>query len=210
MSDASRTLRRVVKLGGSLLGDRGVVARFSAWLQRQKPAHTAILVGGGGIVDELRRLDSIHGLSPRDAHWLAIDAMGVTSRLLAVLAVDVPLLCKADALEQLVAGPPRPAILDVGPLLREYARRSGGLTESWEVTSDSIAAWVARYWNADELVLLKSRLPDGEELTACTESDYVDPHFAALAARISRVCFVDLSRDDTPETIRPGETSRRA
>ena len=77
--------RTVIKFGGSLLGRtswpdelRTLVAGFA------EP--TTIVVGGGAVVEGLRAIDTA---SPRPAavmHQLAIEAMGVTARLVAAAA----------------------------------------------------------------------------------------------------------------------------
>jgi aspartokinase-like uncharacterized kinase len=58
------------------------------------------------------------------------------------------------------------------PVLAPYAwfRRADPLPHSWEVTSDSIAAWIARAIAASRLVLVKP--PDTEPST-----DLVDNYF---------------------------------
>ena len=58
------------------------------------------------------------------------------------------------------------------PVLAPYAwfRRVDPLPHSWEVTSDSIAAWIARAIAASRLVLVKP--PDAEPST-----DLVDSYF---------------------------------
>jgi aspartokinase-like uncharacterized kinase len=58
------------------------------------------------------------------------------------------------------------------PVLAPYAwlRRADPLPHSWEVTSDSIAAWIARAIGASRLVLVK---PPGAE----SRPDIVDGYF---------------------------------
>jgi aspartokinase-like uncharacterized kinase len=51
-----------------------------------------------------------------------------------------------------------------------WLRRSDPLPHSWDVTSDSIAAWVAGEVGAERLVLAKAAKADLSAL--------VDPHFA--------------------------------
>jgi aspartokinase-like uncharacterized kinase len=65
------------------------------------------------------------------------------------------------------------------PVLAPYAwlRRADPLPHSWEVTSDSIAAWIARAIAASRLVLVKP--PDAEPNT-----DLVDGYFERVRGNL--------------------------
>jgi hypothetical protein len=68
----------------------------------------------------------------------------------------------------------------------------------WDVTSDSLAAWIAWQWPAEELVLLKSTaIVSGTPVTQLSAAGLVDPFFPALAGRIARVGWCNL-RDERP------------
>ncbi len=79
---------RIVKLGGSLLAWAEWPAAFRRWLSMQSDHRTVVIVGGGGTVDAVREWDRAHRLDSSDAHWLAIDAMSLTSRLAARLLTE--------------------------------------------------------------------------------------------------------------------------
>jgi hypothetical protein len=76
------------------------------------------------------------------------------------------------------------------------------LPASWDVTSDSIAARIARLLNARELVLLKSCLPPEQAATTefRAQSDYVDRGFRRFAAELPRIRFVNLRDDNFAES----------
>ena len=67
----------------------------------------------------------------------------------------------------------------------EEAAGAEPLPRCWDVTSDSIAAWVAARWPAD-LVLLKSTTPDA------AAEPFVDPYFAKTVGCVRRAEWIDL------------------
>ena len=89
----------------------------------------------------------------------------------------------------------RAAVLAVDPFLRDEERSAGPrnrLPRSWDVTGDSIAAWIAGRWPAEELVLVKSRdIPTGDSTGA------VDAQFSRVAAGCGQVSWVNL-RSESP------------
>ena len=94
-----------------------------------------------------------------------------------------------------------PIILDVESFLRdvEPAMPGEALPRNWGVTSDSIAARVAVALDADELVLLKSRLPSGT-LDALVAGRYVDRYFPRAVRPLGSVRCVDLRTATFPQT----------
>jgi hypothetical protein len=74
----------------------------------------------------------------------------------------------------------------------------------WTVTSDSIAARVARALSA-ELVLLKSvSLPPGTGIARAVHSQYVDRCFLRAAVGLHRIRCVNLRQPEFPETVWTG------
>jgi aspartokinase-like uncharacterized kinase len=188
---------RVVKLGGSLLDLPDLGARLRAWLDQQESADTILVVGGGTLVEGLRRRQKTEGFTDRQAHWLAIRAMADQAEMLrSVLPEHEPLtditLAHARRLDSNV----RLWILDAHSFMRDTdSCQVTPLPESWEVTSDSIAARVAELCDADELVLLKSAQPPQGSLEELAAAGYVDRFFPQAAAKLRRVRFVDLRAD---------------
>jgi hypothetical protein len=75
-------------------------------------------------------------------------------------------------------------------ILRNEESSSGlPLPHSWDATSDSIAAWIAVRWQADELVLVKSAaFPPGNDPALL---GLVDRHFRQLALHVPRLGWVN-------------------
>jgi aspartokinase-like uncharacterized kinase len=197
---ASRPRARVVRLGGSLLDDPQVVSRLRAWLAAQSPAPNILVVGGGAWVQAVRQAFATLGLSQTSAHWLSIQAMGLTARLALALWPEAELLVDLEAAH----GWKRlevPAVLDVQRFLEQDAARGGpgGLPQDWSVTSDSIAAAVAVRLAAHELVLLKSALPRPPySLAHAAATGYVDGCFPQAAQGIPMVRCVNLRAAEMP------------
>ena len=180
---------RVLKLGGSLLDLPDLARRFGRWLDRQEPGANVMIVGGGTLADAIRAADCTHALGDAAAHALCLQVMGVTAALGQQIFARSQL---RTGLSQIDRRPDSPLqILDVQDVLNEPSQPSLNgcdskheaefglaLPQSWQVTSDSIAAHVAGRLGADELVLLKSALPaSGITSQQLADGGFVDPHF---------------------------------
>lgn len=182
--------RRVIKLGGSLLDWPEWPMRFGSWLAAQSPAANVLVVGGGPIVDGLRAIDGPCRLTAEHSHWLAIAGMELSARAAAAALTDARLIHSLDEADQLPV--PALAILIVEPVLRQTRQTASALPETWQVTSDSIAANVATALGGCPLVLVKSAsVPGGIGPVQWAAAGYVDAYFPHAAAGLS-VEFVNL------------------
>ena len=140
----------VVKVGGGLGRGAGddALRRLCATVGALGERHPLLVVpGGAGFADAVRDADRRFGLSPLISHRMAILGMEQFGWLLSELiprAVRCEDLVRARAL----AGRQTPVLLPAGLAL-------DALPASWQVTSDSIAAWVADQTGAWRLVLVK-------------------------------------------------------
>lgn len=196
---------RVVKLGGSLLDVPNLADRFERWYQRQPPMVSIVVVGGGASVDVLRDFDRANNLDAATAHWLAIRAMQFNARIVESL---LPKVMWGDSFDQMFTCDIEAGILIADPwkLLTETAA-SGALSlpESWDVTSDSISAWLAAKLAAEELVLLKSALlPTHATVEGASACGYVDPYFKEAVATVAHTRCVNLRDDSFEETVLKG------
>ena len=190
-----RARRRIVKVGGSLLELPDLGDRLRRWLSEQLPATNILLAGGGTLADEVRSWDQRFQLGQATSHWLCIDLLDVTAQLLSALLPDAYLCWNyAKLCDAISAGDQSTIVFAPAGFLRaEEADLTGlRLPQSWDVTSDSIAARLAEVTAADELVLLKSSLPASYSQQAELGREYVDRNFAHAAQGLSRVRFVNL------------------
>jgi 5-(aminomethyl)-3-furanmethanol phosphate kinase len=135
----------VVKLGGGLARDAAAVRAMCRAIGAAGGRHRLLVVPGGGeLADAVRDYDRRLSLSPEAAHWMAVLAMDQMGWALADL---IPGAVRATALEA------RDGVTVLLPAALMLERDP--LPASWDVTSDSIAAWVAGAVGARRLVLVK-------------------------------------------------------
>jgi uridylate kinase len=196
----------VYKLGGSLLDLPDLPERLHALLNRPfsffatpiaKKNKRLVVVGGGPIADAVRQWDRTHGLGNELAHRLAMESMSFNAQLVAAILHDAPLVTsRAEACDVWRQG--RVAVLRAAEFVETEERIHDFLPRSWNVTSDSVAAFVAHHWPADELVLLKSvSVPAGCDAEIASSRGLVDVHFPRLAGRIPVVSWTNL-RSEKP------------
>lgn len=200
VSAASRVPRRVVKLGGSLLDLPDLVARLRGWLAGQPPAENVLLVGGGRLADALRDADRTLALGDTAAHGLCLRVLGIHAEMLRGLMPEMNWVGSLAPLRDL-APRPRGVLFDLGQFVAvDDAAAADALPARWDVTTDSIAARVADFVRADELVLLKSTLPTaGTSVSEAAERGLVDAYFPWAAAAWKRVRVVDLRAEPCRE-----------
>jgi aspartokinase-like uncharacterized kinase len=194
-SESQLLPRRVVKVGGSLLDWPHLAEKLRAWLASQPLAQTLLIAGGGELAESIRRADQLHGLGETAAHWLCVDTLGVTAKMLAAI-LGGSQVGVFDSFPELSAAVPGTLVFDPGPFLHAAEPQFPGepLPHDWSVTTDSIAARVAECWPAEELVLLKSGDPGlWTQFADLAECGYVDGHFPTVARRLQiPIRFVNL------------------
>ena len=155
-------MRRVVKLGGSLLDREDLLVRLPQWLREldhgaSEPVESLFVVGGGPLIDAVRTLDHVR---PRDSvatHWMCIDLMETTLRLVRSWFPEWHVVSSIDEFQNGLANGFATHIPSLISVASFYRRETAcDLPMDWRTTSDAIAALLAIQVNADELVLLKS------------------------------------------------------
>lgn len=144
----------LVKLGGSLSYDPCIRSWLDA-LAAMGGGRVIVVPGGGPFADLVRDAQRHWEFDDEAAHRMALYAMQQNALLLAALCPALmPAESDSDLREALSRG--RTALWL--PLTMTLDNRA--LEPSWDVTSDSIAAWLAGHLYAERLILVKScRLP---------------------------------------------------
>jgi len=122
-----------------------------------KPArkNTVIVPGGGAFADQVRMAQHNWQFDDSTAHSMALLAMQQMALLFKSLkpefaiAGSVPEIKRRLQENTTVIWSPERMELD-----------QAGIAASWDVTSDSLAAWLAGALNADKLILVKSAVID--------------------------------------------------
>ncbi len=180
---------RVVKLGGSLLRRSDWPTALRRWFGLQRQANHLLVVGGGEWVDRLRVLDQRLNFPGTASHWIAIGFMSVTARWVAARLPDCDLLEEPLTARQARwrTRQERVAVIDPWQWLQGdgfWRAVPQALPASWDVTSDSIAAWLAVGVAADELVLLKSAGSTSDDAEEWARSGLVDAFFPSACAAV--------------------------
>lgn len=190
----------VLKIGGSLFDLPDLAPRISRLLAKLGNAPVAIVAGGGRTTDVVRDWDRRFALGPSASHWLAIHALELNDRLLRTLLESSEIARSRH--EVLTLGERgRIAILSLADLLGEsQQRRESVPPESWDVTTDSLAAWVAGRLGA-RLVLAKSVDRPSMPPAEAAAHGFVDRAFAQQLPAELRIDWVNL-RAERPDVQR--------
>jgi 5-(aminomethyl)-3-furanmethanol phosphate kinase len=133
----------VVKVGGGLARDGALQPLCTAIAELGARHQLLVVPGGGQFADAVREHDRRFGLRPRTSHRMAILAMDQFGWALADLIPGAARRTDLGSVRDGVVSVLLPSALAID------------LPESWSVTSDSIAAWVAGAAGAERLVLVK-------------------------------------------------------
>jgi 5-(aminomethyl)-3-furanmethanol phosphate kinase len=144
---SSRVRLSIVKLGGSHANGPHVKEWVQAIVAEAGPI--AIVPGGGPFADAVRTAQASIGYDDRAAHSMALLAMAQFGYALQSLNPALSLTASHSAI--LCALKER----KVPVWLPEPMARAAALPETWDLTSDSLAAWLAGKLGARNLVLVK-------------------------------------------------------
>ena len=142
-------IMRVIKLGGSLMSDESSLKHCLATVEQEYEECVVIVPGGGIYADLIRKTQQQWRFGEETAHQMAILAMKQFALLLKSLSPAFILVESLDSVKALLK---KSTVLIWSPDLQELS----SINANWEVTSDSLAAWLANQLGAAELILVKS------------------------------------------------------
>jgi aspartokinase-like uncharacterized kinase len=169
----------IVKLGGSLADS----ADLQSWLGTLAcfgGGRVIIVPGGGPFSEQVRRAQELWGFDDRTAHRMALLAMEQYGLMMSGIRNDLRTAATAVKLQE-VLSQAGVAVWLPYTMTADHP----DIPESWDVTSDSLAAWLANVMNATMLFLVKSVQPTEDTVSAMTISGrgWVDPMFPVMTSQ---------------------------
>ena len=126
-------VKHVVKIGGSLF------PKYAIDLANQlENTGSVIILGGGEFANLIRRYDDEIKFSQETNHWTAIDCMDIIAKLVNDKVDSAKLAYSIDEIREISDKGFTPIFV-----VSEFLRKEDPFECSWDVTSDSIAAYVA-------------------------------------------------------------------
>lgn len=187
----------VIKLGGSLYDLPNLRDFVEELLEPISAEQVLIFPGGGAAADLVRNWQPHFRWHDRIAHDVAVAALDFNAAMLArVLPRGTYVCSREDAKLVWQYG----GVSILAPWRFLNIEELDEFPHTWDVTSDSLAAWTALRWPADELWLCKSA-PCPVNLSAAIADGLIDPYFAELAPQLPRVRWCDLRADGTVHTL---------
>ena len=136
-------IKQVVKIGGSLFPDYAIDLA-----KKLENTSSLIILGGGEFANLIRKYDGEQNFSDEVNHWTAIDCMDIIAKLVNDKVKSARLAYSIDEIGE-IAGEGFTPIFVVS----EFLKAEDPFECSWDVTSDSIAAYVAHLLNANLLIV---------------------------------------------------------
>lgn len=171
----------VIKIGGSMLGE----PELANWLEiliKYGDGKVVIVPGGGLFADTVREAQQLTNISDAVAHKLALLAMDQFGLLMA--GMNPALATASSELEIAERGWQHRGIVW---LPSKMVLADGSIPQNWQVTSDSLSAWLANKLGATQLMLVKSKsLIAYQEMLSIplqklVEDELVDSQFVEFA-----------------------------
>jgi aspartokinase-like uncharacterized kinase len=185
----------VVKLGGSLADSD----TLPFWLDALADANLVIVPGGGPFADQVRSAQQRWSFGDEAAHAMALLAMGQYGLMLSGLCPKLGIASDVPALRTSTESGRSTIWLPGLSLMNDP-----GIPASWEVTSDSLAAWLAGRLNAANLLLVKSVaiFSDDTSYGGLVAQGLVDAAFERFSAKAAFAVWLG-HRQDHPR-VRAG------
>ncbi|AMK78621.1 MULTISPECIES: uridylate kinase [Methylomonas] len=167
----------VIKLGGSLLETAALPACLAAIANCAGPV--VIVPGGGPFAEQVRIAQNQWHFDDVAAHRMAILAMQQMALLMHGMMPEFAIV--ADAASLGAASQVKPVLI-WSPQVEQLDEAN--IAAGWDITSDSLAAWLAGFVAADELIIVKSaHVPEQVSLQDLQRQGVLDAAFQRFAAQ---------------------------
>ncbi len=170
----------IVKLGGSLYSN----ALLKTWvdgLASIKKQQIIIVPGGGPFANQVRVACRDWNINDQFGHEMALLGMQQFAYLIASLNENIQTLDTLDSLDSQLSNFKCNTLVWM-PF--NDVNKKCAYPKNWQVTSDSIALWLASQLSAKVLYLIKSAEINNQTLEQLIASDIVDDYFPVV-----RKCF---------------------
>ena len=136
-------IKQVVKIGGSLFPN------YAIELAKQlENTGSVIILGGGEFANLIRKYDKEMDFSEQANHWTAIDCMDIIAKLVNDKVESAKLAYTIKEVNEISDEGFTPIFI-----VSQFLREEDPFECSWDVTSDSIAAYVSHLLNANLLIV---------------------------------------------------------
>jgi len=194
----------VIKLGGSLLSS-GSLKEWLSIITEFGAGKLVIVPGGGIFADHVRDAQKKWKFDDKTAHQMALLAMEQYAHL---LKSHAPVLDFSDSIE----GIEKAVNLNQIPVWLPFKMitHCQALSSNWNITSDSLALWLANQLNAEHTLLVKSLSASDMNSRQLSELGMVDEDFPEFVNKLeSGLWWLDqndmndlkqlLKKNDKPE-----------
>jgi hypothetical protein len=136
-------IKQVVKIGGSLFPDYAINL-----VKKLENTNSLIVLGGGEFANLIRQYDDEQHFSSEVTHYTAIDCMDIIAKLVDDKVDSTKLVYSIEDAQKVVDKNLTPIFI-----VSDFLKKEDPFECSWDVTSDSIAAYVAHSLNANLLIV---------------------------------------------------------
>lgn len=136
-------IKQVVKIGGSLFPEYAIDLA-----KRLENTNSCIVLGGGEFANLIRKYDNEIKFTQETNHWTAIDCMDIIAKLVNDKVDSTKLAYSIDEVNQIADEGFTPIFV-----VSEFLKTEDFFECSWDVTSDSIAAYISHLLNAKLLIV---------------------------------------------------------
>ncbi|TAN67790.1 MAG: uridylate kinase [Methylobacter sp.] len=169
----------IIKLGGSLSRSDTLIDCLNAVEKNYQGRAVVIVPGGGAFADQVRLAQQHWQFDDTTAHQMAVLAMQQMALMFKGLKPGFAIVHTINAIQSTLN---RQSPVIWSPDITELD--NAGIPASWDISSDSLAAWLAKTLSATELILVKSAAIDASlSLHQLTEQHIIDNAFCDFIAQ---------------------------